>query len=67
MRPSGFLLIISAPLWILTGSLSVAGASREAIIEFPRDSWREFGKFSRFPQGLPMNIDRASLKRKWGR
>ena len=58
----GWLLIVSAPIWILTGSLSTAAASRAPIVRYPDRAWYELGSFARFPQGLPPGLDRSALR-----
>ncbi len=61
----GIGLILTAPVWIITGSIVTGIHSRSAIEEtgdMPWDTWPELKVYARFPQGLPDNIDRASLK-----
>ncbi len=83
----GFGLLLSAPIWILTGIFTSTAMSYEPITTIqsssrgisesidPRDvelgivrePWKSFyavRKFARFPQGLPPDIDRASLQTK---
>ncbi|HTK82689.1 MAG TPA: hypothetical protein VL633_10385 [Bacteroidota bacterium] len=57
----GFYLLISAPLWILAGTVAVSAATHDQLIEYPRHSWNEMKKYSRFPQGFPAAIDRSRL------
>ncbi|MFN0151184.1 MAG: hypothetical protein ACKVU1_10830 [bacterium] len=83
----GFGLLISAPVWILTGIFTSAAMSYEPIttissqsrgigegvdprdveLGIAREHWQSFyaaRKFARFPQGLPPELDRASLQTK---
>lgn len=70
----GYGLVISAPLWILTGSLATSFQSRLPIeslddgwqfpIESSDDGWQSLNKFARFPQGIPPTIDRNRLQPK---
>ena len=60
----GIFLILSAPLWILVGSITAASASHEPIRQYPDRPWEELKKFARFPQGLPVGIDRGALRGK---
>ena len=61
----GFYLIISMPIWLITGSASASAESyRDRFeVEYPDSIWW-FDKiiYSRFPQGLPSNIDSIDLK-----
>ena len=52
---NGVLMIITAPIWIISGTLSVTGETYRDRYEqeFPGDDyWKNVNKFSRFPQGL---------------
>lgn len=60
----GIALIISAPVWILFGSVATSAQSHSPMVKIPPDPWREAAKFARFPQGLPDDLDRASLAQK---
>lgn len=57
-------LIFTAPTWILVGSLASSAQSRNPMVRVPPNPWKEATKYARFPQGLPENLDRASLARK---
>jgi hypothetical protein len=57
----GFGLLLSAPVWILTGSIVTSHASKEPLHRVPRESWQDVSRYARFPQGLPPTIDRGSL------
>ena len=60
----GFYLLLTAPLWILTGVLTVSSATYEQIREYPDQGWNELQKYARFPQGLPASVDRSQLSLK---
>ncbi len=57
-------LIISAPVWIITGIAATSAQSYAPQLSFPKKSWNEFRKYARFPNGLPPNIDRRALRPK---
>ncbi|CAN5918161.1 hypothetical protein BH11MYX3_BH11MYX3_09550 [soil metagenome] len=59
----GFFLVLSAPAWILTGSLAAGIESRHVINEYPDDDWPVFAKWARFPQGMPLGLDEEALLR----
>ena len=58
-------LIISAPVWIVLGSVITSGQSYEPIETIPVKSWDELRKFARFPQGIPKELDPKTLKGKY--
>jgi hypothetical protein len=56
--------IITAPIWIIIGSITAAAVSREPIEDVRGNDtlrWQEVSKFARFPQGMPRDIDRTKL------
>jgi hypothetical protein len=60
----GFYLIISAPVWLLSGIISAVSVSKEGDFEATAPSrgwWNEMAKFSRFPQGVPEDLDTKLL------
>ena len=60
---NGFFLMLTAPMWMIGGTVSTAVRSREPrIIVQDRASWSQLRPFARFPQGLPPGLDRASLR-----
>jgi hypothetical protein len=61
---NGLLLIITAPLWILTGT--IAGASDSYIPQHraPPRAWADLAAFARFPQGMPQGVSLETLKPK---
>jgi len=60
----GFYLVLSAPIWVISGISGAVGESRSGIVEIEGSSPEEFRKYARFPQGLPAGIDLRSLKAK---
>jgi hypothetical protein len=56
----GVFLILTAPLWILTGTISAAVVSRGPIVSPETDGWHALGAFARFPQGLPPEYPRGA-------
>jgi len=58
----GFVRILSAPVWILGGTLSAMAASYAPIVRYPDRSWSELSIFARFPPGLPPGLDRSALR-----
>lgn len=61
----GYYAAITAPLWIVIGSLTAAAVSRQPLEHVSGNSasrWLEVSKFARFPQGMPSCIDRTTLR-----
>jgi hypothetical protein len=66
----GWLAIISGPLWFLAGVSATSSESYDGWLRLPRaettvilkSDWLEVGKFARFPQGLPKDVDLSQLK-----
>ncbi len=57
----GFFLILSGPVWILTGSIAASVESRHIVLSYPEHGWGEIVQWSRFPQGLPPGVDEEAL------
>jgi hypothetical protein len=63
----GFALIITAPIWIITGTILTINASFKGnYSQHEPDSawWNSVKQFARFPQGPPENITYSPLKTK---
>ena len=60
----GLILIISAPVWILWGSVTTGAASRAPEVKYRQEAWEELRKFARFPLGMPGGLDRGHMKAK---
>ena len=50
-------LLLSAPVWIIGGSIAAAAQSHKPIESFPDSDWNELKKFARFPHGLPEGFE----------
>jgi hypothetical protein len=62
---NGVGLVITAPLWVITGVItgaSAAAAANRGDYMYPDDPWDGLRKFARFPQGLPPGIPRERFK-----
>ena len=60
----GWYASITAPIWIIVGSITAAAVSRGPIEDVRGNDthrWNEVSKFARFPQGMPRGIDRTKL------
>lgn len=61
----GYYLSLTLPLWILVGVSTTATENQAPITRFDDEvTIDDLRIFTRFPQGLPPNIDRSSLKPK---
>ena len=56
---NGYILILTAPAWIIAGSVSTAMYSRAPLTR--STSAAELQPFARFPQGIPASVDRSRL------
>ena len=61
---NGGFLILTAPMWMIGGSLAVGGESRAPERKSPPLSWVELAPFARFPQGIPEGIALTALQEK---
>ena len=50
---NGVVLVITAPLWILTGTVAASNDSHDPVMHVPRPYWTQLAPFARFPQGMP--------------
>jgi hypothetical protein len=60
----GYGLLLTAPVWVITGSLSAVGHNSTATSTLDGHPWSgmdAFKVFARFPQGMPPDIDRSTL------
>lgn len=60
----GMLAAGTAPLWIITGTISTAVRSHEPVSSTGAKDWSEFKMYARYPAGLPKNLDRSQLRMK---
>jgi hypothetical protein len=58
----GFGLILTAPIWALAGTGAASSASRAPRIQSADPE--TLRRFARFPQGIPAELDRATLRPK---
>jgi len=58
----GVLLILTLPVWITTGALSTASASKAPRIQSLDPA--ALRPFARFPQGIPPGLDRHAIRQK---
>lgn len=58
----GWGLVLSAPVWLISGIGGAIGESLSGIVEIKGPPSEECRKYARFPQGLPAGIDLRSLK-----
>ncbi len=56
----GWGLVVTAPLWVLVGTMSTASASHAPMVRYPNRPWTELATYARFPQGLPAGLDRGA-------
>ena len=64
---NGGFATFTLPATIISGvSTTFNEARRINYIDYPASSWAMIGKYARFPQGLPSNVDRTILKLRSG-
>jgi len=49
----GFVLIFSAPVWLIGTGVSAGLESRAALLDYPDQPLPAFAKYARYPQGMP--------------
>jgi len=57
----GYLLIFSAPVWLLSTSVAAGVESRAALFHYPERPLESFRPYARFPQGIPPGVDANGL------
>jgi hypothetical protein len=60
---NGVLLIFTAPLWIVTGTVAGTSESFAPQRDMPPLRWAELARFARFPQGMPLGLALETLER----
>jgi hypothetical protein len=60
----GFLLLLSAPVWLVAGISASAAETHAPHFKHPPSSWEALRPFARFPQGMPPGLSRTSLRPK---
>jgi len=61
---NGWALIFTAPMWMIGGAIATGMRTFEPILDYPACGWSRLAPFARFPQGLPMMLDRSSIHMK---
>jgi hypothetical protein len=59
---NGIVLIFTAPLWVITGTVAGSAASYAPVRQAPPLPWAELAVFARFPQGMPPGLPLDTLK-----
>lgn len=58
----GFILILSAPVWILSTAIAVGAETSHIELDYPDDdALVDLANWARFPQGIPPNVDEEAL------
>jgi hypothetical protein len=63
---NGALLVFTAPLWIITGTIAASDQSRAPERSVRQLAWSELTIFARFPQGMPAGLRLEDLRPKAG-
>ncbi len=58
---NGVLLIFTAPMWLIGGSIAAVSRSHDPLFDYPKDSFEQMSRYARFPRGLPEGIDRSRV------
>jgi hypothetical protein len=61
---NGWLLIFTAPVWMITGTAAAASQSHQPERKTPPLSWSDLAAFARFPQGVPPQTGPGDLRPK---
>jgi len=59
---NGAFLILTAPMWLIGGSVAAGHQSRVPIEEMTPESPTSFARFARFPMGMPEGLDPQTLE-----
>ncbi|GEM_PF-2642350 len=58
----GFVLLLTAPVWIIATAIAVAAETNHVELDYPEDnSLTEISHWARFPQGIPASVDEEAL------
>ncbi len=60
----GFIALISAPVWIITGTVAASLQSRAPHKTVAGSDWKQLQPYCRFPGGIPTSLNRSEIKRK---
>ena len=58
----GYGLVISLPAWLLVGSVATFSQAHAGRVDVTTTTWEKARMYARFPQGLPAELDRTSLR-----
>ena len=58
---NGWFLAITAPMWIIGGTIAATSRSFDPIVDYPRTPLKEFRRYARFPLGVPPEIDLSKI------
>jgi hypothetical protein len=61
---NGWYLVLTAPVWVITGTVAGANQSHAPERKTPPLRWSELSAFARFPQGMPPDIRLGDLRPK---
>lgn len=53
---NGVLLVFTAPIWIIGGSIAASHQSKLPQTRLPPTRWEDLTPFTRFPQGIPPEV-----------
>ena len=59
---NGVFFLLTAPMWIVGGSIAASARSRESIIDYPYEPINRFAAYARFPQGLSASLHRETIR-----
>ena len=59
---NGWALVLTAPVWLLTGTLSTWSVWSKAKVFSPRSSWNDMRLYARYPAGWPADLDPALIR-----
>jgi len=59
---NGILLVFTAPLWLITGSVAAGAESQAPVKDVTPLKWPELAAWARFPQGVPEGVDVQRLR-----
>ena len=63
---NGLFLFVTAPMWIIGGSIAAVSRSYDPVIDYPSKPLTDFAPFARYPQGMPPGLDRGAIQMKIG-
>ena len=61
---NGLLLVFTAPLWMIGGTIAGVSRSRQPLLDYPDNPIMLFAAYARFPQGLPPRLERNAIQMK---